>query len=575
MPLTQRFRIPALFCALAVLLCELVSRPYADMGVCDDGSYILIAQKLALTGHIVYNGWVAAMLGWQLYVGAAFIKLFGYSMTHVRLSTWLVAMASAFMLQRTLVRAALSERNATIGTLALALSPLFLALSATFMSDMFGLFSIVLCLYGCLRALAGPSPRSMIRWLCFAVFANVVFGSARQISWLGALVMVPSALFLLRANRRVLLAGAAATLAGVVIIVGCMHWFMQQPYIQPTDRFIGAIPLGFLSGQVIHALFDLPFLLLPVIALFFPALRRNRPAFLATLAALAVAYLFLAVYPSHLRGNFLLEPALGDWVDVHGRYGFVALQGEQPILLHRSVQALLTFVSIGGLLGLASLWLQRLSVSPATQSSSSISTLTWKQLGVLLVPFTLAYVLLILLRLGSLVFLDRYLLAVLVVLLLFLVRFYQERVGLELPRASLLLVGISAIYGIVVTHNTFALARARVALAAELRSAGVPDTAVDNGWEYNFPLQIQRSGYVNDYRIVKPAHAYVPAAAPPMGICQAVWWDKIPDIRPVYGISFDPHTCNGPTPFAPVHYSQWLASTGTLYVVRYTAPPQP
>ncbi len=42
-----------------------------------------------------------------------------------------------------------------------------------------------------------------------------------------------------------------------------------------------------------------------------------------------------------------------------------------------------------------------------------------------------------------------------------------------------------AIYGIIATHNTFAFYRARVALAAELRASGVPDTSVDNGWEYN------------------------------------------------------------------------------------------
>ena len=71
MHLMRSYRIPALFCALCVLVCELVSRPYANMGISDDGPYILMAQTLASTGHIVYNGWAAAMIGWQLYLGAA------------------------------------------------------------------------------------------------------------------------------------------------------------------------------------------------------------------------------------------------------------------------------------------------------------------------------------------------------------------------------------------------------------------------------------------------------------------------------------------------------------------------
>src|ERR1017187_4220937 len=130
------------------------------MGIDDDQPYILMAQKLAATGHIVYNGWEAAMLGWQLYLGAVFIKLFGFSLTTVRMSTLLVAMVLAFVLQRVMVRANVGERNATIGTLALVLSPLYLMVSVTFMTDIQGLFAIVLCLYGCLRALQAAAPRS-------------------------------------------------------------------------------------------------------------------------------------------------------------------------------------------------------------------------------------------------------------------------------------------------------------------------------------------------------------------------------------------------------------------------------
>jgi integrase len=102
------------------------------MGVCDDWPYILMAQKLAATGHIVYNGWAAPLIGWQLYLGAAFVNLFGMSLTAVRMSTLLVAMVLAFVLQRTLVRANIRERNATLATLAFVLSPLYLVLPYVF-----------------------------------------------------------------------------------------------------------------------------------------------------------------------------------------------------------------------------------------------------------------------------------------------------------------------------------------------------------------------------------------------------------------------------------------------------------
>ena len=64
MQFVRRFRLPALFCAFAVLACELISHPFTTMGVADDGPYILIAQRLATTGHILYNGPTTPILGW-------------------------------------------------------------------------------------------------------------------------------------------------------------------------------------------------------------------------------------------------------------------------------------------------------------------------------------------------------------------------------------------------------------------------------------------------------------------------------------------------------------------------------
>jgi hypothetical protein len=204
------------------------------MGVADDGPYILVAHTLAATGHIVYNGWAAPMLGWQLYLGAAFIKLFGFSFTAVRSCIVLVAMALAFLLQRTLVRANITERNATIGTLAFVLSPLYLMLSVTYMTDITSLFAIVLCLYGCLRALQSSTSSSAIAWLCFAVATNAICGTSRQIAWLGILVMLPCTLWLLRAQRRVFLAGAATSRWPLPDVLVRLH----TPHPSPLRRLL-------------------------------------------------------------------------------------------------------------------------------------------------------------------------------------------------------------------------------------------------------------------------------------------------------------------------------------------------
>ena len=568
--LVRRLRIPAVFCALAVLVCELLARPYTSMSVCDDGPYILMAHTLATTGHIVYNGWAAPMLGWQLYLGAAFIKLFGFSFTTVRSSSILVAMVMAFILQRAIALAGITERNATIGTLAFVLSPLYLLLSVTYMTDIFGLFAIVICLYGCLRALQSTTDRSTVAWLCFAVVTNAVFGTARQIAWLGILVMIPSTLWLLRAQRRVLIAGAAATLAGVIFIFACLQWLKHQPYIVPEHLLPSTFPVAHTLSELVKLFLDAPFLLLPIMALFLPGGRQGRPRLIAIFYMALGLYIFLVLYPSRLGAvlGHALEPTGNEWVSIYGFVHETGTRGAPAVYLSRNLRVLLTIPSLGGLLGFLASFGRSVQTPTAVSETPGVS---WRQLGFLCGPFAVAYSVLLVPRAAVVGLSDRYLLGLLVVALLCLVRYYQDRIQPQLPLASVFLVAVMAIYGITLCRNTFSFYRARAALAAELRASGIPDTSVDNGWEYNLDVELQHSDFINYPAIAVPAHAYVPTPPPPPGACPMYFYDETPHIHPLYGVSFDPDACYGPAPFAPVHYSRWPYRTpGTLYVVRYT-----
>src|ERR1700754_2079936 len=296
--LTSRLRMPAVLCAVAFVLCEAISRPYAEMAVCDDWSYIRTAQLLAQTGHIHYNGWATAMIGWQLYPAALLLKLFGFSFTAARLSTFFIAALTTFLMQRTLVRAGINEQNAAIGTLAIVLTPLYMALSATFMTDVQGLFAVVICLYGCLRALQASSSSAAAVWICFAALANAVFGSARQIAWLGVLVMVPCTLWLLRRNRMALVAGCLATLAGWAFVALSLHWFGQQPYASPEHlcrKATSLYDLGFMVRDLFGVMMEVPFLILPIIAAYLILLRRKSRHFWTAFAVCGLGFTLATV----------------------------------------------------------------------------------------------------------------------------------------------------------------------------------------------------------------------------------------------------------------------------------------
>ena len=577
MQYVRRFHLQALFCGVTVVVCALISLPFTTMSVCDDGPYILMAQTLARTGHIAYNGWSASMMASQLYLAAVFIKLFGFSFTTVRMSTLFIAGLMACVFQRTLVRTGVTERNAIIGTLALVLSPLYLMLSVTFMNDISGLFAIVLCLYGCIRALQASTDRSAIAWLCLAVITNAICGTSRQIAWLGALVMVPSTLWLLRFRRGVLLAGAAAAFAGGVFILACMHWLKLQPYVYPVPLAVSHFPMRAALRPLGYILLEIPFLLLPIVALYLPEIFKSRPRNIVILSTALLGYVLIAIYTrTTYRPLILLEPTAGgggSWVGVHGMYEGISLHAP-PLFLNLKAQILLTILSLGGALGVVAVIFKTGRTLPSERAPAGVS---WKQLVVLLLPFELAYTLLLIAAIGTThAIFDRYALGLLAAVLICLVRLYQERVQRSLPVAGALLVGVMAVYGIAVTHNTFAVNRARVALADDLRANGLADTSIDGGWDYNFDVELRHADHINNPWIQNPADAYVPVPPPPPGKCQMFWYDRTPHIHPLYSVSFDPDACYGRAPFTPVHYSRWLSRTpGTLYVVRFGTPAAP
>jgi len=327
---------------------------------------------------------------------------------------------------------------------------------------------------------------------------------------------------------------------------------------------------------------EFPFLLLPIMVLFLPEVRKTNSRGIAILCTLVCGYLFLVTYPSDFRAivRNLQEPTSQDWVNAYGGYEILA-NGTHTIFLYPWMQALLTIAAFGSLIGLICSLVSSRRISPV---QVSVRRLSWKELGTLLAPFTIAYTLLLISRAvtiaslgGYYVIIDRYALGLLVVALICLVRYYQERIQPQLPLASVLMVGIMAVFGIAITHNMFSFYRAREALAAELRAAGIPDTSVDNGWDYNMIVELEHADHINTPDIELPAHSYLPTPPLPAGTCPMFWYDKTPHIRPLYGASTDPDACYGLAPVPPVHYSRWLADErgSTLYAVRYTAPPKP
>jgi 4-amino-4-deoxy-L-arabinose transferase-like glycosyltransferase len=563
---------PAVLCALLLALCTLAAYPFVEMGGNDDFSYVRSAKALAETGHIVFFGWSSAMLGWQLALGAFFIKLFGFSFTVTRASILIVALSLTFLLQRTLVRLGLNETNASFATLTLVLSPLFIPLSFSFMSDIPGLLAIVLCLYLCLRAIKAPSPSQTTAWLIAAAISSALLGTARQTGWLGVLVIVPSTYWLLRRRRLSILVPVVWFLC-VLFIFAALNWFSHQMYATAEDVAGIGIDQRHLFNMAVaglRTLLETAFFLTPIFIAFALAFlkTRNRWVYLS-LAGAIVFCAYLALRPDSYWGGIVLAPAasgIGDYVTPRGILELPAI-GNRPLVLNFAVRVVITVVSYFAAFAFVILLITRSRRVQAPEAGTS-EELSWQQLFLLLGPFTLAYCAFLAFRVFSGTMFDRYLLPMLLVLAVVAVRFYQERISPRLPRTCFAVLFLFAAFGVAGTHDMFAVDRARLAATEQLRAAGLPRTAFYAGFAYDGWTQIDTQGHIDAGGIHTPTGIHhLTEAQSKFNPC-SYWAARFyPAIRPKYVISYDNFSCGSPQDtFAPVPYRLWLPPfSGAIY----------
>lgn len=547
-----------LICALVVAGSICAAFPVAEMGFDDDWSYIKTAQVFAQTGHLVYNGWATAMLGWHVVWGALFIRLFGFSFTVVRLSILPIAMATVFLFHSILLRFEVNPRNAVIGTLTLGLSPLFLPLAASYMTDVPGILVTLLCLYLCQRALAADRSKATIAWLCLAVASNLIGGTVRQIAWLGALVMVPSTGWLLRKRRGVLLGSSLLWVISAASVFVCMRWFARQPYsLSEPIIFNHAGVVNHTYIELMSVSLCLLLLVYPILSAWLPEMRwLNRADLIQTAGIILLLSFFKWSTRMPWLPNVIQEEFAATKADLYARMPpplFLPAWGQKVISLLLIATAWILLKHLRGKLGLPS-------------KNERFQAESWQDVLWLLGPFGLSYFVLIVYR--PLVF-DRYLLPLVAVAIICLLRLHQERIADSLPAISVAVLAIFAILAIGGTHDWFAWNRARLAALSELRASGVPRVEIQGGVEDDGWTQIRDGGYINDPRLKVPKGAYHPHIHLPAvtADCSFDFAPYTPAIYPKFSTVFPKMWCLAPSKYPPVNYRMWLPPfKGTIYI---------
>jgi Dolichyl-phosphate-mannose-protein mannosyltransferase len=516
-------------CAGVLLVAALLTKPFAEIGICDDWSYIWSARVMAETGRIAYNGWGAMMLGWQLYLGGLAIRLFGFSFAAPRLTILLVAMICTVVMHRVFVRLGASESMASLATLSIVLSPLFLPLSVNFMTDVPCLLVIAVCLYCCVRAIQADSNRSANLWVIAAYASNVAGGTVRQVAWLGALVMVPSVVVYLR--RRVMHVGIAGWVVSAAIIAYCIHWFNTQNYsvIEPVFYRYHGYSLLYVGCSLLTIGVCLIPMLLPFLS--------KVPVAAAIGAVFGALIFWFSITTKQNYFSVLNHIPFGNeqgYLTAKGM-GVDSLLSSPPVVLNLVTRFILTI----------------LATASGAAFLAKIKSVD-RELFYLCAPFTTAYFFLV----GTRVHVyDRYYLPVIFVATILIVRSFQT-----LPRICIAAVTLYALYGVAMTHDMFSFARARLQATNEIQQAGIARTSIEGGFDYDGWTELLASGNINDPRVKYPLNSRRPWVnpEPARSSCIGDFMSFFPSIQPIFHLSNTPGECFLMSSFPPISYETWL-----------------
>lgn len=572
----------AALCGLLAVAAALAATPFVEMGVCDDWSYIKTARDLAETDRFQYNGWATAMLGGQALVGAAAIRLFGFSFTIVRLTTLLFAAGCAVLSYALGRRAGLlpvAARFATLGVL--ALSPVFVPLAASFMTDIPGLFFFLLAVYAGVRALSTPPARwgSFTGWLVLSVIAGLAGGTVRQAVWEAPLALLGFLTWqgVRGVDRRRAAIAAVCLMVTVAGAAWCTAWFRQQPYaIADSPPAPEGIP-GRVFAVLWYLLLLLPtlsLLLLPVLALVAPAWqgageRRVR----AYALALAVAVPAL-LYGLQAAGGLIQKlprtvaeavgsvwPYWGDIVPVAGPFHNYFELGERAAAIPLPLRGPLVAATLFPVF-------LALYAAFARRSSNGGESTARKGDGVtaLYLTITVGYLALLFGRkaLVSSWLFDRYLLPILPLLAILLLRRWQEERRAqkgnvpEVKAAAWAALALFGAYAVAATQLHFATARARLLAVDLLRARGIPRTAIAAGFDFDGWTQLEAEGYINDSRLRLPPGAYRGDVSRGNWPENVPYWSKTPAVRPMYFVVVGRLAGFTDTELPPVTFTTWL-----------------
>ncbi len=555
------WRCPAISAAL-LLAAVLLIHPVVEMGMNDDWSYIHVARGLALQGRLIYHGWAEPTMIPQAFWGALFFKALGFSFTAARISTVVLALLLVPVLYALGREAGLKPAFANFATLVVILCPVFLPEAVSFMTDVPSFFFSAVCLYAALRSAKAEGDRACWLWGFGAGAFGILAGMTRQLCWAAPLWMLAAAAWRQR-RRRPALALLATWLATAAACATTLIWYYRQEFVpRPDLPLVAGVPSFSTADGVVFLMETLAVLSIPVAVMLIGTSWRIFPR-KRWIAAAVVTLAFAAYYEST---PWHRPPRLFNTISEFGLlFNAVWPVRSRQLVLVPAVRIAIGVMAIACAAASFAVLVRAAGYSPRVYRDRDLGPFL-----LLAAPYAAAVVFASVIR--TAVF-DRYLIPVLPLAIILMLWVYQREPGRRVPLVAWALVALYAAFGVAITHDAFASARARLQAAEPLLAIGIPPSAIMVGLEYDAWAQLELNGHVNDPRVQRPNFAYRLIECTGPRELQLWYREWLPDLRPRYFVADDRLRALVPLRSSQVTYRRWLPPV-ERQVSTYTLPDQ-
>lgn len=464
--------------------------PLGNFPLNDDWAYAYSVKSLLETGKFQMSDWVATNLISQVYWGALFCLPFGFSFTALRFSTLILGWFGILITYQLLRELNTHPKLALIGSLVIALNPIYFSLSNTFMTDVPFFTFAILAFYFFVKGLQKDSFLLYLLGTAMSIVAILdrQIGLAIPLSFAVAYIMKKGWSF------KNFIFCMYPTFIGVFIQLIYKQWLenvgelptsygnqiktLAKSILEGVSVFNKIGEISFIS-LVYLGLFLLPFLGV-VFARYFHYLSSIQKKFIGL-----AGFVLLSIILIHLTVHEKLMPLAGN-ILINFGIGPISIKNSQPPALPHYFLIPITALGLLGA-GLIIFYLFLSGVKLLEKSQTITGERPW--LITLILGTILIYFLPISpLGLSTFGFYDRYLIFLLPLFMMMVMT--TNLIQWKIPTRSFAVVGVFLglyfLFTVGATHDYLAWNRSRwQALNDLVQESKIAPQKIDGGMEFN------------------------------------------------------------------------------------------